>query len=314
MWMLVLVGVLTDWGPDRGVSTPALDSLVPAVAKVLLLPGLAAIAAALVVGFRMRPRAGLSLLGTLVAILVVGTTSDTNLGLILTLFPALPLVLFLLGRGLWALAHRVRRRSVRAALLAMVLGAWDFIGPTHGALTALLAIGFLFTHVGRGLWAPWADARSHAAAAAIWTLALFSTFAGWRLDFARADRRGDTIAAACRQYKADHGRLPATLDELTPLYLPRLPLARWAPFFTGFVYVPGDGSSASKGAWFGYVDGPPMLLRCYSLEQDRWHFVKLSFFQAADRDLMWAALRSLPPAPVEDPAPLPPNARVASAR
>jgi hypothetical protein len=54
----------------------------------------------------------------------------------------------------------------------------------------------------------------------------------------RYDRRAAAIALAARLYEAEHGRAPATIAEMVPEFLPRVPLDPMAGRGTPMPYTP----------------------------------------------------------------------------
>ena len=81
-----------------------------------------------------------------------------------------------------------------------------------------------------------------------------------------AERRAQTIIAACERYRAKTGGYPEQLSQLVPEYLAAIPLAKPLVWLGGpFMYMarPGDHG-------LSYVTVPPYGRRCYLLEQKKW--------------------------------------------
>jgi len=82
------------------------------------------------------------------------------------------------------------------------------------------------------------------------------------LELARA--RGDRVAQALLRYRADHGRWPADLDALAPVYLDRVPSPRIMLSPNRFLYEHDDDVPR-----FGFVIAPPNGSR-YDFARGRW--------------------------------------------
>jgi hypothetical protein len=56
------------------------------------------------------------------------------------------------------------------------------------------------------------------------------------------------VIEACRRFESDHQRLPASLDELVPGYIPSVPRANWT-ILGHFVYEPERRSLSFLDPW-----------------------------------------------------------------
>jgi hypothetical protein len=87
---------------------------------------------------------------------------------------------------------------------------------------------------------------------------------GWsRFNIKLADDRAPVVIAACRRFESDQGRLPHSLDELVPTYLPEVPCANWT-LLGAFSYDPDPGV-------LSYLDPWPFE-RTYLFSSDEWDF------------------------------------------
>jgi hypothetical protein len=125
----------------------------------------------------------------------------------------------------------------------MVLGAVDlFRGRTRRGLSTLVAYALL-------------------------DCAIFATiFANQAL----ANSRADGIITAVEQYRSHQGPYPERLEELVPLYLPSVPLARYAlPPFNRFHYHRYDYDNAS----LSYDVLPPFGRLVYNFSTKTWRLI-----------------------------------------
>jgi hypothetical protein len=83
---------------------------------------------------------------------------------------------------------------------------------------------------------------------------------------ALAERRARIVVAAVQQYHQKHGVYPPQLEDITPEFLPSIPVARYAVMWNRFHYFP----SAAQAPLLGYVVYPPFLRRIYSFESGTW--------------------------------------------
>jgi predicted RNA-binding Zn-ribbon protein involved in translation (DUF1610 family) len=74
----------------------------------------------------------------------------------------------------------------------------------------------------------------------VWLLALTALVAFSRFNLRLAERRSAVVIAACHRFASEQGRLPASLDDLVPAYLPSVPRADWT--IRGFLRYQGGPS------------------------------------------------------------------------
>jgi hypothetical protein len=86
----------------------------------------------------------------------------------------------------------------------------------------------------------------------------------------RARKNAEQIIAACRAFERKHGRLPTTLEELVPEFLPSLPRAVYDGPHFGFVY---DVEPDSRRHVLGWTDRIPFGRPFYVFEEDRWGYL-----------------------------------------
>ena len=86
----------------------------------------------------------------------------------------------------------------------------------------------------------------------------------------RTRKNADLLIAACRAFQAKHGRLPETLEELVPGFLPTLPPAKFDGPHFGFTY---DVSTGSTRHVLGWTEVMPFGRPYYVFEEDRWGYL-----------------------------------------
>ncbi|NMO21981.1 hypothetical protein HPC49_46555 [Pyxidicoccus fallax] len=86
----------------------------------------------------------------------------------------------------------------------------------------------------------------------------------------RARKNADVLIAACRAFQAKHGRLPDTLEQLVPDFLPDLPPAKFAGPHFGFTY---DVDAEATRHVLGWTDVMPFGRPYYVFEEDRWGYL-----------------------------------------
>jgi len=86
----------------------------------------------------------------------------------------------------------------------------------------------------------------------------------------RARKSAEQIIAASRAFQQRHGRLPATLEELVPEFLPAVPPAKYNGPHFGFVY---DVNLASGQHVLSWTELIPFGRPFYVFEEDRWGYL-----------------------------------------
>ncbi len=86
-----------------------------------------------------------------------------------------------------------------------------------------------------------------------------------RLNNQLAERRAQTLIAACRRYRQTSGEFPARLSDLVPGALPVVPRAKLAVAYAEFSYTVVTGRHQLSWTVF-----PPFARRVYTFEDDRW--------------------------------------------
>lgn len=86
----------------------------------------------------------------------------------------------------------------------------------------------------------------------------------------RAKENAGRIIAACRAFEAKHGRLPETLEQLVPDFLPSLPPAKFDGPHFGFQY---DVSAEGQRHVLGWTEVIPFGRPFYVFEEDRWGYL-----------------------------------------
>jgi hypothetical protein len=137
------------------------------------------------------------------------------------------------------------------ALLATTLDV--LIGvPGNGLLALVIASIYQLAHRGFGR------------VLALYLLGAVVIFGAWFTSGAHGRERATVVIAACRRYQADHGHLPARLEDLVPRYLPAVPRASYHAFGE-FRYRSRPGFTSLT--WFVL---PPFGRGYYVFEEDRW--------------------------------------------
>ncbi len=177
-----------------------------------------------------------------------------------------------------AARRRLRWSALRAAVAAGLVLAWDGSHTASTidwpALTLVLAcIGGLGLVLVSLAFRRWTRSRALVAAWAVW-LAVGGLLAGWsRFNLRLAERRADVVIDACRRFESDHRRLPASLGELVPGYIPSVPRANWT-ILGHFVYEPERRALSFLAPW--------PFERTYSFATGEWDGHRL--FGAGDDD------------------------------
>jgi hypothetical protein len=187
----------------------------------------------------------------------------------------------LVAAGVVAIAS-VRRRlgspARRAAAAAALVIIWDGMHPTSTVEWAALVL-FLTPIAGLALASAsaalrrWTAARRQLQVALVWLIAFAGVCAFSRFNIWLAKQRAPEVVAACRRFETDRRRLPATLDELVPAYLPRVPLANWT-VLGRFVYEPRQGTLSFLDPW--------PRERVYDFAADRWRWRPLGAAEPAE--------------------------------
>lgn len=86
----------------------------------------------------------------------------------------------------------------------------------------------------------------------------------------RAQKGAEQIIAASRAFQQRHGRLPETLEELVPEFLPSVPEAKYSGPHFGFVYDVGPESRHHVLSWTEHI---PFGRPFYVFEEDRWGYL-----------------------------------------
>lgn len=173
--------------------------------------------------------------------------------------------------------RRVRGAPKRAALAAccvLVLDGYHTSSGTDWPVVAFVLVGLLWLGLLAGHLAMrrWRAVRALAVACAVWAAAI-AAFGAWsRFNLRLAEGRARAVIAACRDFERDHRRLPATLDELVPAYLPQVPRANWT-ILGHFVYEPERSALSWLDPWphertFSFTTGKWDRHRLFGLPDD----------------------------------------------
>lgn len=251
-----------------------LDGIVPSVLEAGTLMGVLAVLLAWLAG-------GLWLLRWPAARVALQLALALSLGMALSGFwdeavlaAGLTLAASLVAGAIGAIAA-VRRRVgspvVRAAAAAALVLVWD---GTYSAVSldwpalilAIATVGGLVLTAGSAVLRRRSSARAQLGVAAVWLVVSIGV-GGWsRFNLRLAERRASAVIDACRRFESDRRRLPASLEELVPGYLPRVPRANWT-ILGHFVY------EAERGA-LSYLDPWPFE-QTYVFSADRWDWHRL---------------------------------------
>jgi hypothetical protein len=108
--------------------------------------------------------------------------------------------------------------------------------------------------------------RLHAARVGIYCLMAAAIIATIYVNNRIASRQAERVIAACRQYEAKFHRLPDSLQEVVPEFLPGIPRAKYTLLYGDFAYFVSD----EKKHHLYYVAFPPFARAIYSFESNRW--------------------------------------------
>jgi hypothetical protein len=134
--------------------------------------------------------------------------------------------------GAWTLVRRrLSSPSARSAAGAAVVLALDALYLSPGGLAMMALLGAVVLAVaaalGRAVVGPAARARAHAGASLVWLAAALAMAGFSRLNLHLSRERSAKVVAACLAFERDRGRLPASLEELVPAHLERVPRVDW---------------------------------------------------------------------------------------
>lgn len=246
-----------------------LDGVVPlAVELAAILGGVVALLGLLAGGLsllgRRLVRATLQLaLALALALAFAGYEEAALLTVVLTAVAGLGAAVVV---AIVAARRRLRWPALRAAVAAGLVLAWD---GSHTASTidwptlvlVLACIGGLGVVLVSLAVRRWARSRALVAAWAVW-VAVGGLLAGWsRFNLRLAERRADVVIEACRRFESEERRMPASLDELVPGYLPAVPRANWT-ILGHFVYEPDRRALSFLAPW--------PFERTYSFSTGEW--------------------------------------------
>lgn len=102
--------------------------------------------------------------------------------------------------------------------------------------------------------------------------ALYLTLRPGRKEGERARRNAEVLITACRAFAAKHGRLPESLEQLVPGFLPELPPAKFSGPTFGFTYDVSGAEDAPRHV-LGWTDRVPFGRPFYVFEEDRWGYL-----------------------------------------
>lgn len=256
-----------------------LDGVVPlAVELAAILGGVVALLGLLAGGLsllgRRLVRAALQLaLALALTLAFVGYEEAALLTVVLTAVAGLGAAVVV---AIVAARRRLRWPALRSGVAAGLVLAWD---GSHTAssidwptlVLALACVGGLGLVLASLVLRRWTRSRALVAAWAVW-LALGGLLAGWsRFNLRLAERRADVVIEACRRFESDHRRLPASLGELVPAYLPTVPRANWT-ILGHFVYEPDRRALSFLAPW--------PFERTYSFSTGEWDWHRL--YEAGD--------------------------------
>lgn len=258
-----------------------LDGVVPlAVELAAILGGVLALLALLAGGLsllgRRSVRAALQLaLALALGLAFAGYEEAALLSVVLTAMAGLGAAVVV---AVVVARRRLRWPALRALVAAGLVLAWDgshtvssIDWPTLAlALACIGGLGLVLVSLA---FRRWTRSRALVAAWAVW-LAVGGLVAGWsRFNLRLAERRADVVIDACRRFESDQQRLPASLGELVPGYLPSVPRANWT-ILGHFVYEPERRALSFLAPW--------PFERTYSFSTGEWDGHRL--FGAGDDD------------------------------
>lgn len=189
-----------------------------------------------------------------------------DLGLILVLNRKIRRAAPQAGPGGASAAVKVPKLS-RSILIAACWFALDAFVLQQGLVSIIILLLFLFWMVPSAVKARKEStlARPRAWRAVAYLLAAVAALGVIRLNQRYAERRAEVVAAAVRQYQQKYGRFPVRMEEVTPEFVPSIPLAKYALMFNEFQYFSGGNSHRLV-----YVVLPPFGRAVYHFESGQW--------------------------------------------
>lgn len=158
----------------------------------------------------------------------------------------------------------------RTAIALSALFLFDLVVLGQGGFAILVAsFGLSMLTIG-ALWSAirghWALARGRAIRAAMYLFLGVASVVTLRFHEATARNGARQIIAACEAYKRHTGNLPDRLDQLVPVFLPKVPVALYTVLYNDFWYF-------SEYALLTYVVFPPFGRRVYDFNTTQWNYL-----------------------------------------
>lgn len=158
------------------------------------------------------------------------------------------------------------RKSLRWAGALIVVDAFII---NQGVIAACVGVWMLGVSLPRAAFTKIREHRRlRLASAGILLGAVFMVFVlNWANNHI-ARSRAETLVAAVKVFHQKHQRYPATLDELVPGFIARVPVAKYTLIFGSFQYLSGPGNHALL-----YVELPPFGRPVYNFERGQWGYL-----------------------------------------
>jgi hypothetical protein len=163
---------------------------------------------------------------------------------------------------------QIRDRSAPlVTVIAAALAMTDAFFFSQGVLAIALCLAGLLYYVPRAIGARPDPAlfRLRVIKAAVVTFSGMAAIAVIVTFNNIAESRAREVIAAAENFKSRFGRYPEKLDELVPLFMPEVPMAKPAGMLRQFTYYHVEGEHT-----LSYVVVPPFGRKLYNFERQRW--------------------------------------------
>jgi hypothetical protein len=158
---------------------------------------------------------------------------------------------------------------VKAIITAALLIFVDAFVLNQGVFSALIGLCLIFIGLPLAFRRKYAPVRRQKLRnLGIYVAAVVLVFVFNTINNRLAESRADDLIVAVNAFRAKNHRYPQSLVELTPEFLPAVPVAKYTLAENRFFY------SASEGdAWSFYVSLPPFGRRTYHFNAGKWGYI-----------------------------------------
>lgn len=158
---------------------------------------------------------------------------------------------------------------IRAVVLAILLVIVDALWLNQGVITILVGLGLLFVGLPRTFLRKFASVRPQRLRnLGVYLLAVVLVFILNTLNNRLAQSRAEVLVSAVKSFNSENQRYPKSLEELVPIYIEQVPLAKYTLTFNQFRYFTSDNDT-----YLEYMDMPPFGRPAYSFSKGEWLYL-----------------------------------------